>query len=77
MSVRVTGTVVDGLLMLDERLSLPNQSRVSVTLEPLAGDLSACQGDVERLIDSFAKYSRRVGPRTWKREDLYDPTGTR
>lgn len=58
--------------MLDQKLHLPDQSRVNVTLEPLTGEASACPRDAERLTESFARYSLDVGPRTWKREDLYD-----
>jgi hypothetical protein len=72
MIMRVTGTIVDGSLMLDQRLHLPDQSRVNVTLEPLDGEASARPSDLERLTESFARYSLDIGPRTWKREDLYD-----
>jgi hypothetical protein len=33
MTTRVTGTIVDGGLTLDERIDLPNNCRVSVTIE--------------------------------------------
>lgn len=72
MIMHVNGTVLDGSLMLDQKLDLPDRSRVRVTLEPLAGEVSSRTENLERLIDSFAKYSRPIGPRTWKREDLYE-----
>jgi hypothetical protein len=72
MMMRVTGTVVDGSLMLDQRLNLPDQSRVNVTLEPLDAEASARRSDLERLTESFARYRLDIGPRTWEREDLYD-----
>jgi len=72
MMMRVTGTVVDGSLMLDQKLNLPDQSRVNVTLEPLGDEVSTRPRDLERLTESFARYSLDIGPRTWKREDLYD-----
>jgi hypothetical protein len=46
MMMRVTGTVVDGSLMLDQRLNLPDQSRVNVTLEPLDAEASARRSDL-------------------------------
>ena len=72
MITHATATVVDGSLRLDEKLNLPDQSRVSVTLEPLDGEETVRQRDLASLFESFAKYSRPVGPRTWKREDLYE-----
>lgn len=35
MTTRVTGTIVDGGLALDERVDLPDNCRVSVTIEPV------------------------------------------
>jgi len=35
MSNQVTATVVGGMLKPDERLQLPEQTRVNVTIEPL------------------------------------------
>jgi hypothetical protein len=72
MITQTTATVVGGSLMLDERLNLPDQCRVAVTLEPLTGEQAIGPCDLERLLESFAKYSRPIGPRTWKREDLYE-----
>ena len=72
MIMRVMGTIVDGSLTLDQRLDLPDQSRVNVTLEPLGSDAPGSPRDVQILTESFATYRLDVGPRTWKREDLYD-----
>jgi hypothetical protein len=72
MITHVTATVVDGSLRLDQKLSLPDRSRVSVTVEPLNGEASVRQRDLASLIESFTKYSRPFGPRTWKREELYE-----
>ena len=71
MMMRVTGTIVDGSLMLDQKLDLPDQSRLNVTLESLGDEVSTRPRDLERLTESFARYSLDIGPRTWKREDLY------
>jgi hypothetical protein len=72
MITHATATVVDGSLMLDQKLGLPNQSRVSVIVETMDSEHASRERDVARLVESFARYSRPVGPRTWKREDLYD-----
>lgn len=36
MTTHTTGTVIDGQLQLDQPLALPNQSRVTVTVQPAA-----------------------------------------
>ncbi len=72
MITRATATIVDGSLMLDQKLNLPDQSRVSVTVETLDREAAVRQREVASLFDSFAKYSRPLGPRTWKREELYE-----
>ncbi len=39
MTTRVTATVVNGMLKPDQALPLPDQTRVQVTIEPLAEPL--------------------------------------
>lgn len=72
MITRATATIVDGSLMLDQKLNLPDQSRVSVTVETLDREAAIRQREVASLLESFAKYSRPLGPRPWKREELYE-----
>jgi hypothetical protein len=36
MTTHTTGTVIDGQLQLDHPLTLPNESRVAVTVQPAA-----------------------------------------
>ena len=35
-------------------------------------DTAARKADAEKLMETFEKVSRDLGPRTWSREDLYD-----
>ena len=35
-------------------------------------DAAARKADAEKLMETFEKVSRDMGPRTWSREDLYD-----
>ena len=35
-------------------------------------DIAARKADADKLMETFEKVSREMGPRTWKREDLYD-----
>jgi hypothetical protein len=41
MTIRMMATVVDGILRPDESLSLPDQTRVSLWIEPVEGRLEA------------------------------------
>ena len=42
-------------------------------LTSIAGsDAAAREVDADRLMETFEKVSRDMGPRTWTREDLYD-----
>jgi hypothetical protein len=52
MLTQFTATVVDGMLQPDEPIGLPNESRVSVTINPVgepAKALAALQSIQERL----------------------------
>ena len=35
-------------------------------------DIAARKADADKLMETFEKVSREMGPRTWTREDLYD-----
>lgn len=42
-------------------------------LTSVAGsDAAARKADADKLMETFEKVSRDIGPRTWTREDLYD-----
>ena len=42
-------------------------------LTSVAGsDAAARKADADKLMETFEKLSRDMGPRTWTREDLYD-----
>ena len=36
------------------------------------GDIASREELIQKLKSTFHAYSRNMGPRTWKREDLYD-----
>ena len=38
----------------------------------VASDPAARKANADRLMETFEKVSRDMGPRTWTREDLYD-----
>ena len=37
-----------------------------------SSDAAARKADADKLMETFEKLSRDMGPRTWTREDLYD-----
>ena len=37
-----------------------------------SSDTAARKTDADKLMETFEKVSREMGPRTWTREDLYD-----
>ena len=37
-----------------------------------SSDAPARKADADKLMETFEKFSRDLGPRTWTREDLYD-----
>ena len=51
MSKRMTGTIVGGVLKFDDPVNLPDQIRVSVTVEPLV--------DVEQRLHPIATRRKR------------------
>ena len=38
-------------------------------------DAAARKADADKLMETFEKVSREMGPRSWTREDLYDRPG--
>ncbi len=71
MSQRVTGTIEDGVLKLDEPIGLPDRSRVSVVVEPLT--------EVEQRLAAWNSIKARLrlrpinsGGERFNRDDLYE-----
>lgn len=38
----------------------------------VSSDVAARKADADKLMETFEKVSRDMGPRTWTREDLYE-----
>lgn len=71
MSQRITGTIEDGVLKLDEPIGLPDRSRVSVVVEPLT--------EVEQRLAAWNSIKARLrlrpinsGGERFNRDDLYE-----
>ncbi len=50
MKTETTGTLVDGVVQLDEAVDLPNHSRVSVIVKPLASDPDTAKAALVRFL---------------------------
>lgn len=69
---QTTGTVHDGVLQLDQRLDLPDQTRVTVTVEPVAEDWRVrFREGLERLRRRIREDPIRAGVH-FTREELYE-----
>ena len=71
MSQRITGTIEDGVLKLDEPIGLPDRSRVSVIVEPLT--------EVQERMAAWNSIKERLrlrpinsGGERFNRDDLYE-----
>ena len=71
MSTDVTGTVLGGALKLDQPLSLPDQSRVRVTIQPVVSN----EGWL-RALDALQRLRQehpiRSGGRRYTRDELHE-----
>ena len=74
MNTEMTGTVVDGVLQLDGRLTLPDRSRVRVRIEPIEGDLEPA--DARSAFESFQKLTEEhpinSGGLRFSRDELHE-----
>jgi hypothetical protein len=71
MSTDVTGTVLGGTLKLDQPLSLPDQSRVRVTIQPVVSNEGW-----RHALDALERLRReqpiRSGGQRYTRDELYE-----
>jgi hypothetical protein len=72
----IDATVVDGELKLDDRLDLPNESRVEVKIRPLpssgAAQIEQPLSAWESLKQSLRKHPINSGGLKFTREELYE-----
>jgi ribosomal protein S10 len=71
MIARIGGTVVDGMVKLDEPVSLPPNTRVTITIEPVS-ESEQRQAAWERFQRRIRERPLHLGSRDWTREDLYE-----
>ena len=78
MATQLTATVVDGTLMLDRPIDLPNNTRVSVTVDTVTDEAAETPSDAERRAawDSFLarikEHPVHGGGQKFNRDELYE-----
>ena len=63
MKKEVSGTLVDGVVQLDEAVDLPNDSRVQVSLEPVTDQATAAPFDPAASRAAFEAFRKRCTER--------------
>ena len=72
MKSRMTATVENGQLKLDERLQLPDASRVQVTIESVGDWRSTFKAGLASWIQLCDERPVRSGGRRFTREELHE-----
>jgi len=72
MTHTTTGIVVNGELQLDQPLALPNQTAVTITVEPLASVKSDSIAAWERTLERLKLRPIHSGGQRFTRDELYE-----
>ena len=72
MKTELTGTVVDGGLQLDERVDLPEESRVHVLIQPISAPSSRWAAAMEDLKRLCREHPINSGGLRYTREELHE-----
>jgi len=72
MKAQTTGTLIDGVVQLDEPVSLPNNSRVSVSIEPLSIDPAQARAAFEAFKKRIQERPIHSGGRRFTRDELHE-----
>ncbi len=72
MNTQVNATVVGGGLQLDQQLTLPDQSRVRVEIEPLGDSHSGFKQALEDWKHLNQQHPLHLGGQPFSRDELYE-----
>jgi len=72
MKTETTGTVVAGVLELDERIDLPDHSRVRVALEPMEKTRTRLQAGLKAWLQLRQDKPINSGGRRYTRDELHE-----
>ena len=75
--MKITVNIDEEIVKKVRKLAIDKDTTLSAMvrdyLTSIAGrDAAARKANADRLMETFEKVSRDMGPRTWTREDLYD-----
>jgi hypothetical protein len=72
MKTETTGTIIAGLLQLDEHLDLPDNSRVRVAVQPLDDWRTRFQTGLNLWKQLCQEHSINSGGRRYTRDELHE-----
>jgi hypothetical protein len=72
MTQTVTGTVVAGVLQLDHPLSLPDQTKVNITVQPLEATKAEAIAAWQSLQERLAARPIHGGGKRYTRDELHE-----
>lgn len=72
MNLTITGIVVGGGVQLDQPLSLPDQTPVTVTVQPLPASKADAIAAWESLQARLAKHPIHGGGKRYTRDELHE-----
>ncbi len=72
MKAQTTGTLIDGIVHLDQPVNLPNNSRVNVSIEPLSIDPAQARAAFEAFSQRIQQRPIHSGRQRFTRDELHE-----
>ena len=72
MKAQATGTLMDGVMQLDQPVNLPNHSRVSVTIEAITIDPAQARAAFESFRQLIQRHPIHSGGYHYTRDELHE-----
>jgi len=72
MKTQMTATVVNGTLKLDQPIDLPDDSRVTVLIEPVPGSTRDSMSSWKAIQERSKQSPLHTGGHRFSREELYE-----
>ena len=76
-AIKITLRIDDEIVKKVRKIAIDNNTTLTAMVRDYltsiaSRDSEARKTDAKKLMETFEKVSRDMGPRTWSREDLYD-----
>ncbi len=72
MKAQTTGTLIDGVVQLDQPVNLPNNSRVNVSVEPMSIGPAEARAAFEAFKQRIRQRPIHSGGRRFTRDELHE-----